>query len=109
MIFTNIIFPMNVMTASVKDVLHVEAGDVSTGFRFLCRYFLFLFWDYRWNDYNGLVRGEEANLNFLLILFLTLQHIQYSETCIKRTPYIKRTVPEVPKFIPLIFFKWNLY
>ena len=43
MIFTNIIFPMNVMTAktSVKDVLHVETGDVSTGFRFLCRYFLF--------------------------------------------------------------------
>ena len=51
----------------------------------------------------------EANLKFLLILFLTLQHIQYSETCIKRTPYIKRTVAEVPKFIPLIFFKWNLY
>ena len=41
MIFTNIIFPMNVLTASVKDVLHVETGDVSTGFRFLCRYFLF--------------------------------------------------------------------
>ena len=54
-------------------------------------------------------RGEEANLKFLLILFLTLQHIQYSETCIKRTPYIKRTVAEVPRFIPLIFFKWNLY
>ena len=27
----------------------------------------------------------------------------YSET------YIKRTVAEVPKFIPLIFFKWHLY
>ena len=28
---------------------------------------------------------------------------------IKRTPSIKRTVAEVPKFIPLIFFKWHLY
>ena len=27
----------------------------------------------------------------------------YSETC------IKRTVAEVPKFISLIYFKWNLY
>ena len=34
---------------------------------------------------------------------------QYSETCIKRTPSIKRTVAEVPKFISLIYFKWNLY
>ena len=33
----------------------------------------------------------------------------YSETCIKRTPSIKRTVDEVPKFISLIYFKWNLY
>ena len=29
--------------------------------------------------------------------------------CIKRTPSIKRTVAEVPKFISLIYFKWNLY
>ena len=28
---------------------------------------------------------------------------------IKRTPSIKRTLAEVPKFISLIFFKWNLY
>ena len=28
---------------------------------------------------------------------------------IKRTPSIKRTVAEVPKFISLIYFKWNLY
>ena len=33
----------------------------------------------------------------------------YSETRIKRTPSIKRTVTEVPKFIFLIYFKWNLY
>ena len=30
---------------------------------------------------------------------------KYSETCIKRTPSIKRTVAEVPKFISLIYFK----
>ena len=35
--------------------------------------------------------------------------VMYSETCIKRTPSIKRTVAEVPKFISLIYFKWNLY
>ena len=29
----------------------------------------------------------------------------YSETCIKRTPSIERTVDEVPKFISLIYFK----
>ena len=29
----------------------------------------------------------------------------YSETCIERTPSIKRTVAEVPKFISLIYFK----
>ena len=29
----------------------------------------------------------------------------YSETCIKRTPSIKQTVAEVPKFISLIYFK----
>ena len=29
----------------------------------------------------------------------------YSETRIKRTPSIKRTVAEVPKFIFLIYFK----
>ena len=29
----------------------------------------------------------------------------YSETCIKRTPSIKRTVAEVPKLISLTFFK----
>ena len=29
----------------------------------------------------------------------------YTETCIKRTPSIKRTVAEIPKFISLIFFK----
>ena len=34
---------------------------------------------------------------------------QYSETCIKQTPSITRTVAEVPKFISLIYFKWNLY
>ena len=28
---------------------------------------------------------------------------QYSETCIKRTPSIKRTEVEVPKFISLIY------
>ena len=28
---------------------------------------------------------------------------------IKRTPSIKRTIVEVPKFISLIYFKWNLY
>ena len=28
---------------------------------------------------------------------------------IKRTPSIERTVAEVPKFISLIYFKWNLY
>ena len=28
---------------------------------------------------------------------------------IKRTPSIKRTVAEVPKFTSLIYFKWNLY
>ena len=28
---------------------------------------------------------------------------QYCETCIKRTPSIKRTVVEVPKFISLIY------
>ena len=28
---------------------------------------------------------------------------------IKRTPSIKRTVAKVPKFISLIYFKWNLY
>ena len=33
----------------------------------------------------------------------------YIETCIKRTPSIKRTLAEVPKFISLIYFKWNLY
>ena len=27
----------------------------------------------------------------------------------KRTPSIKRTAAEVPKFISLIYFKWNLY
>ena len=32
-----------------------------------------------------------------------------SEHRIKRTPSIKRTVAEVPKFISLIYFKWNLY
>ena len=32
-----------------------------------------------------------------------------SEHRIKRTPFIKRTVVEVPKFISLIYFKWNLY
>ena len=32
-----------------------------------------------------------------------LQIPKYSETC------IKRTVAEVPKFIALIYFKWNLY
>ena len=30
---------------------------------------------------------------------------KYSETCIKRTPSIKRTVAEVPKFISLIYLK----
>ena len=35
--------------------------------------------------------------------------VMYSETCIKRTPSIKRTVAKVPKFISLIYFKWNLY
>ena len=30
---------------------------------------------------------------------------KYSETCITRTPSIKRTVAEVPKFISLIYFK----
>ena len=34
---------------------------------------------------------------------------KYSETCIKRTSSIKRTVAEVPKFVSLIYFKWNLY
>ena len=29
----------------------------------------------------------------------------YSETCIKRTPSIERTVAEVPKFISLVHFK----
>ena len=29
----------------------------------------------------------------------------YSETCIKRTPSINRTVAEVPQFISLIYFK----
>ena len=32
-----------------------------------------------------------------------------SEHCIKRTTSIKRTVAEVPKFISLIYFKWNLH
>ena len=31
--------------------------------------------------------------------------MNYNETCIKRTPSIKVTVAEVPKFISLIFFK----
>ena len=31
--------------------------------------------------------------------------MNYNETCIKRTPSIKWTVAEVPKFISLIFFK----
>ena len=30
------------------------------------------------------------------------------ETCIKRTPSIKRTEAKVPKFFSLIYFKWNL-
>ena len=30
--------------------------------------------------------------------------LEYSETSIKRTPSIKRTVAEVPKFISLIYF-----
>ena len=30
---------------------------------------------------------------------------KYSETCIKQTPSIKRTVAEVPKFVSLIYFK----
>ena len=34
-----------------------------------------------------------------------LCRITYSETCIKRTPSIKRTVAEVTKFISLIYFK----
>ena len=34
---------------------------------------------------------------------------QYSEACIKRTPSIMQTVAEVPKFISLIYFEWNLY
>ena len=33
----------------------------------------------------------------------------YSETCIKRTPSNKQIVAQVPKFISLIYFKWNLY
>ena len=39
----------------------------------------------------------------------TLDWKHYSETCIKRTPSIKQTVAEVPKFISVIYFKWNLY
>ena len=31
--------------------------------------------------------------------------LKYSETCIKRTPSIKRTLAEVPLFIALIYFK----
>ena len=37
------------------------------------------------------------------------EYSKYSETYIKRTPSIKRTVAKVPEFISLIFFKWNLY
>ena len=33
------------------------------------------------------------------------QRCIYSETCIRRTPSIKRTLAEVPKFISLIYFK----
>ena len=36
---------------------------------------------------------------------LTDKTVNYSETCIKRTPFIKRTVAEVAKFISLIYFK----
>ena len=38
-----------------------------------------------------------------------LKKAYYSETCIKRTPSIKGIVAEIPKFISLIYFKWNLY
>ena len=33
------------------------------------------------------------------------EYSKYSETCIKRTPSIKRTVAKVPEFISLICFK----
>ena len=46
---------------------------------------------------------------FRQLSFGVLNQLAYSETCIKRTPPIKRTVAEVPKFISLIYFKWNLY
>ena len=63
------------------------------------------------------------NLNFFVFKciwwpFPTLNFDKYRDTAlsltlsghrIKRTPSIKRTVAEVPKFISLIYFKWNLY
>ena len=51
-----------------------------------------------------------------LIREVTVWHVtsestvsNYSETLIKWTPSIKRTVAEVLKFISLIYFKWNLH
>ena len=40
---------------------------------------------------------------------MSLLVFYYSETCIKRTPSIKRTVAEVPKSISLIYFKKKKY
>ena len=40
---------------------------------------------------------------------LTKEYSKYSETCINRTPSIKRTEAKVPEFISIIYFKWNLY
>ena len=40
------------------------------------------------------------------LLKLTVRFSVYSETCIKRTPSIKRIVAKVPKFVSLnIYFK----
>ena len=43
-----------------------------------------------------------GELDYRIAPAVCFTHV-YSETC------IKRTVAEVPKFISLIYFKWNLY
>ena len=50
-------------------------------------------------------RVDACRVNFHVVR----SALQYSETCIKRTLFIKRTVAEVPKCYSLIYFKWNLY
>ena len=52
---------------------------------------------------------QPSQIDWASLNLIEPDHSIYSETCIKRTPTIKRTVAEVPKFISVIYFKWNLY